>query len=480
MSKFSLKTIFDKHTVQGKMYRLILHMFIPVLAILIIVFVMIITRNVMYASVSGNIVKASGFNQNFKDDVDLQMYLFVCGSSDTIPYDDVASAKQLAEDLLLNTTNPDSRKALGNVLTLCDNLNSYMRRIEQTKRYADRMSQLETNVYVITALIEDYIYSYLYYEAGEMASLQTKLDLWLVIELAFVILVTVILIPVVLRRAVSLSRSITDPIVAMNNRVEEIGGGDLSTHTPVETDDMNLSLLSSGIEDMAGKLSSQIELNRQEQIKLRDIELSLIQAQINPHFLYNTLDAIVWLIEIGKNEQAEQMVTSLSSYFRSFLSDGKDIVTIAEEKKHIQSYLEIQQVRYRDIMEYSIEIDPSIEDAKLPKLTLQPLVENAIYHGLKPKRGKGLITVEGRSDDKDIILRVSDTGLGMDIEELEKLKSRVLCEDTTSFGLTSAYKRLKLLYGDSCTFNIESKSGEGTTISISIPKIAEVDNETIL
>ena len=470
----------SRNTVQGKMYRLLMQMFIPIAAILVIIFAMILTRNLMYASVSGNIVKASGFNQNFKSEIDLQMYLYVSGSSSEIPWEDVTSARELAKDLLKNTTNADSRKAMNNVLTLCDNLNTYMRRIEQIKQYDERMKQLETNIYGMTQLIEDYIYSYLYYEAGEMARIQKQLDYWLTIEIAFVILVIVIVTPIVLRRAVRLSRSITEPIVEMNSRVEEIGGGDLSPHTPVETDDSSLALLSIGIEDMAARLDKQIELNRQEQIRLRDIELKLIQAQINPHFLYNTLDAIVWLIEIGKNDQAEQMVTSLSSYFRSFLSDGKDIVTIGEEKTHISSYLEIQQVRYRDIMEYEIDIDPDIEKNKLPKLTLQPLVENAIYHGLKPKRGKGLIRVTGKASGDNIILEVSDTGAGMSPDELEALRSRILDEDTTSFGLVSAYKRLKLLYGDGCSLDVNSTPGEGTSIRILIPRKAEIENETIL
>lgn len=475
-----IKERFSKHTVQGKMFRLILQMFVPIAAILVIIFTLILTRNLMYASVSGNIVKASGFNQNFKNDVDLKMYLYVSGSSDTIPWDEVDEARDLAEELLADSKNPESRKAMNNVLTLCDNLGSYMRRIEQTRLYDERMKQLETNIYGVTQLIEDYMYSYLYYEAGEMASIQKELDFWLAMEIAFVVLVMVIITPLVLRRSVRLGRDISGPIVSMNDRVREIGQGDLSPHTPVKTDDASLSMLSIGIEDMAEKLDRQIELNREEQIRLRDIELKLIQAQINPHFLYNTLDAIVWLIEIGKNEQAEKMVTSLSSYFRSFLSDGKDIVTLAEEKTHIESYLEIQQVRYRDIMEYDITIDPEIETAKLPKLTMQPLVENAIYHGLKPKRGGGKITVLGKAAGEEIVLMVSDTGIGMDEETLEKLKKRVADEDTTSFGLSSVYKRLKLLYTEGCSMEIESTPDVGTTIRIRIPRKVEVANETIL
>ena len=470
----------SSNTVQGKMYRLLLQMFIPIAVILISIFTMLLTRNLMYASVSGNIVKVSGFNQKFKQEIDEQMYFYVTGYSDEMPWDDVESARALAEDLLKNTSNTDGRKSMTSVLSLCDKLTAYMHDIENTSSYDDRMDQLEKNIYITTGLIEDYMYSYLYYEAGEMASIQKQIDFLLTIEIAFVVIIMIVVIPVVLSRAVKLSKSITDPIVAMNSRVKEIGGGDLSPHTPVETDDTSLALLSSGIEDMAARLDRQIELNRQEQIKLHDIELSLIQAQINPHFLYNTLDAIVWLIEIGKNDQAEQMVTSLSSYFRSFLRDGKDIVTVAEEKQHIKSYLEIQQVRYRDIMEYEISIDPSIEDTKLPKMTLQPLVENAIYHGLKPKRGKGSIIVTGTRNGDKIILKVSDTGLGMNNEELENLRTRVLNEDTTSFGLTSSYKRLKILYGEDCKFDIKSVPQEGTSISIEIPGKADIDNETIL
>lgn len=475
-----LKDRLNKNTVQGKMYRLMLQMFIPIAIIFVSIFVMLLTRNIIYASVSGNIVKVSGFNQKFKQEIDEQMYFYVTGYSSEIPWEDVESARALAEDLLKNTSNTDGRKAMTSVLSLCDKLNGYMHDIENESSYDERMDQLKKNIYITTDLIEDYMYSYLYYEAGEMASIQKQIDFWLTIEVVFVVLVMAIVVPIVLRRAFRLSKSITDPIVAMNSRVEEIGSGDLSPHTPVETDDTSMALLSSGIEDMAARLDKQIELNRQEQIKLRDIELSLIQAQINPHFLYNTLDAIVWLIEIGKNEQAEQMVTSLSSYFRSFLSDGKDIVTVAEEKQHIQSYLEIQQVRYRDIMEYEIDIDSSIQNTKLPKMTLQPLVENAIYHGLKPKRGKGKITVTGTREGDKILLRVTDTGLGMNEEELESLRSRISMEDSTSFGLTSSYKRLKILYGDDCKFVIDSKSQEGTSISIEIPRKADIDNETIL
>ena len=248
----------NKNTVQGKMYRLMLQMFIPIAVILVSIFVMLLTRNLMYASVSGNIVKVSDFNLDFKKQVDEQMYFYVTGYSDEMPWDDVNQAQALAEDLLKNTSNPEGRKTINNVLSLCDKLSGYMESIEQTTSYDDRMEQLKKNIYVSTQLIEDYMYSYLYYEAGEMASIQKQIDFLLSIEIVFVVLVMIVVIPLVLSRAVKLSKR--------------------SPQTPVETDDESLALLSTGIEDMAARLDKQIELNRQEQIKLRDIELSLIQA----------------------------------------------------------------------------------------------------------------------------------------------------------------------------------------------------------
>ena len=178
----------SSNTVQKKMYRLMLQMFIPIAVILVSIFVMLLTRNLMYASVSGNIVKVSGFNQKFKQEIDEQMYFYVTGYSDEMPWEDVESARSLAEDLLQNTSNSDGRKSITSVLSLCDKLSIYMQDIENTSSYDDRMNQLETNIYITTGLIEEYMYSYLYYEAGEMASIQKQIDFWLTVEILFVVL----------------------------------------------------------------------------------------------------------------------------------------------------------------------------------------------------------------------------------------------------------------------------------------------------
>lgn len=465
------------NSIAGKLYSLMLNVFVPMVVLAAVILTLLVSYNVRNSAITGNITTASRFNQNFKSDVDLKMYYYVSGASQELPLEEIGAARTLAQTLLSGTTNPDSRKAIGSVVGLCDSLTASINKIQGTDGYDKRMEQLETSVYVITELIQEYMYTYLYHEAGQLAALQQRLNRVLWGELLAVGLSLAGLVALATRRAIRTGKSITDPIDALAARVAEIGRGELTPKPPVQAEDPKLLVLSTGIEEMAVRLDRQIELNRQEQIRLRGIELSLIQAQINPHFLYNTLDAIVWLIETGKNEQAEEMVTSLSTYFRSFLSNGRDIVTMTQEEQHIRSYLEIQQVRYKDILDYDIQIDPAIAGCLIPKMTLQPLVENAIYYGIKPKRGKGAITVTGRLAGDTVTVRVADTGAGMEHGELERLRSQLENDEAKGFGLISAYKRLQLMYGRDCRFTIESSPGAGTSITITFPLRLEESHE---
>ena len=468
---------FQPNSIAGKLYSLMLNIFVPMVVLAAVILTLLVSYNVRNSAITGNITTASRFNQDFKSDVDLKMYYYVSGASQELPLEEIGAARTLAQTLLSGTTNPDSRKAIGSVVGLCDSLTASINKIQGTDGYDKRMEQLETSVYVITELIQEYMYTYLYHEAGQLAALQQRLNRVLWGELLTVGLTLAGLVALATRRAIRTGKSITDPIDALAARVAEIGRGELTPKPPVQAEDPKLLVLSTGIEEMAVRLDRQIELNRQEQIRLRGIELSLIQAQINPHFLYNTLDAIVWLIETGKNEQAEEMVTSLSTYFRSFLSNGRDIVTMTQEEQHIRSYLEIQQVRYKDILDYDIQIDPAIAGCLIPKMTLQPLVENAIYHGIKPKRGKGTITVTGRLEGEAVTVRVADTGAGMGSEELSGLRSQLENDEAKGFGLISAYKRLQLMYGSDCRFTIESSPGMGTSITITFPLRLEERHE---
>ena len=366
-------------SIDGKLKSLIRQMIIPFTVMLILVIGLFIVFMLQYSRVSSNITTASRFNHNFKDEVDLKMYTFVSGSSDKLPFEEVETARNLAETLQRATGNREAHRTIQSVLNLCDNLHDSIIQIREAVGYDERMQQLESNIYVITELIEEYIYTYLYIEAGELAEVQQKISIVIAAELFTAGILMLLLIRRTVKKTRSIALSITAPIDALYDRVEEIGHGDLQTKPSVKAEDEKLQTLSDGIEQMAQELDNQMKLNNAEQLRLRSMELALIQAQINPHFLYNTLDTIVWLIETGKTEQAEKMIVSLSTYFRSFLSNGKEIITLAEEERHIRSYLEIQQVRYKDILDYQIDFDPEYSQGLIPKMTLQPLVENAIY-----------------------------------------------------------------------------------------------------
>ena len=466
---------FDKTSISSRLRALILQLAVPLSLLSLFVVLVFLLSSLSLAQVSRNISTASRFNQNFKDEVDLKMYYFVTGSDDQLPWDEVQAAEDLATELLENTRSRESHRAATSVLDLCQNLRRCIQEIEATDGYDLRMHQLESNIYVITELIQKYIYTYLYHEAGELAVIRARQNMWLTIELILALTVAVVVIVHSLRRSFRISRSISKPIDLLYQRVVEIGEGDLSPRAPVEAEDNRLQTLGTGLEEMVTRLNEQMELNRQEQTRLNSMELQLIQAQINPHFLYNTLDAIVWLIETEKNEQAVEMVSSLSNYFRSFLSNGKDILPLHEELLHVRSYLEIQQVRYSDILTYDILTDPSLDDCLIPKMTLQPLVENAIYHGIKPKRGIGRIIISSALDGSTVVLTVSDNGVGMNPETLEKLRTSLAQDEGSGFGMLASYKRLKLMYGDELDFQIESEENRGTEITVRIPYRMEAE-----
>lgn len=206
-------------------------------------------------------------------------------------------------------------------------------------------------------------------------------------------------------------------------------------------------------------------------------QLQLLQAQVNPHFLYNTLDTIIWLIEGGMPDDAVEMISSLSVFFRTSLSKGNDIIPLSEEKRHTVSYLEIQQSRYRDILEFEIDIPEEFDGMMVPKLSIQPLAENAIYHGIKNKRGGGKILIEGEKDGEDLILRVTDNGKGMTAEHLEEIRRSIRTGERAGFGLAAVAERLRLYYGAGYGMEIRSQEGRGTVVEIRIGNKINLDNK---
>ena len=460
-----------RDSIQSRMRRLVLVSSVFMAAILGVMLALVLVYNDQYAGLLYNVTTASEFNQDFKENIDLKMYYYVIESqySEGLPIQEVQDAQRLAKDLLSTTSQKDSLRAVTSVLDLCENLEEKIYQIEATRNYDDRQMQLENNIYVLTALIQEYMYNYLYYESVQLNLLQQQFSRQIAVESFLVVLLTAALVLLLIRYSVRLSQSVTRPVVDLSRRAEDVIGGDLTVREPVRSETYEIRTLSEGMEQMIARINAQIQEITQKQASLRKTELALLQAQINPHFLYNTMDTIIWLIEADRPQAAVEMVSNLSDFFRHSLSRGEDVITLGEEERHVRSYLQIQQARYQDILEYTIRIDPALHKTRIPKLTLQPLVENALYHGIKLKRGKGCIHITSRTEGPDILLQITDDGAGMSPERLEELNRALSAGERVGFGLVTVHERLRLLFGPPYGLTLESRRGEGTTVTVRIP-----------
>lgn len=241
-----------------------------------------------------------------------------------------------------------------------------------------------------------------------------------------------------------------------------------------------IRVLSLSFEHMAKTIQNLMDRVHREEKELRKTELKALQAQINPHFLYNTLDSIQWMCEQGKTKDAAEMVRALARLFRISISKGRELITIKEELQHAENYLIIQSYRYRNQFSYKIETDPDLDSCLCNKITIQPLIENAIYHGLDRMvdEGKILITVRQAVDDEnDILITVSDNGIGMTKEQCEKILKKER-SDSGGIGVKNVNDRLKIYFGEKYGLTIESELDVGTTVTARIPKLyKEAENE---
>ena len=232
--------------------------------------------------------------------------------------------------------------------------------------------------------------------------------------------------------------------------------------------------LSASFSHMVVRIQQLMVTVRQEEINLRKTELKALQAQINPHFLYNTLDSIAWMCEQGQNTDAVQMVHALARLFRISISKGHELIPIAKEIEHAESYLQIQKYRYKNRFSYDFQVDPSCLDYLCNKITLQPIIENAINHGLDLLVEEGHIQVEVKPDGDDIVFRVIDDGVGMSPEQVQAIMNQKP-KDHTGIGIRNVNDRLKIYFGKQYGLRIESVPDEGTCVEIRMPKVRQED-----
>jgi len=230
--------------------------------------------------------------------------------------------------------------------------------------------------------------------------------------------------------------------------------------------------LSNSFGQMVVRIQRLMDKVRREEITLRKTELKALQAQINPHFLYNTLDSIAWMCEEERTEEAVEMVNALARLFRISISKGNELIPIEKELQHAQSYLKIQNFRYKNQFTYHFDVDSGCLGYLCNKITLQPIIENAIYHGLNRLIDEGRIDISIQENEDGISMKVKDNGVGMSLEQCEEILHRE-ASDKTGIGLKNVHERIQIYFGENYGISIISELDEGTCVEIRIPKIQE-------
>lgn len=271
--------------------------------------------------------------------------------------------------------------------------------------------------------------------------------------------------------AVIYSNKLTKPLTRLKDSMKEVEHGNFSGIELAQTYDASeISTLTRAYHIMINKIQNLMLGQLQAQREKRNLEIKALQSQINPHFLYNTLDSIIWMAESGKTNEVVTMTSSLSKLLRLNISIEDELVTVDTEIKSLISYLTIQKMRYQDQLNYEIEVPSSIYHYPIVKLTLQPLVENAIYHGIKYKEGMGTIIIRAWEESENIYFQIIDDGIGMDEETLEHtFDKKEKSARQNGIAIENVKRRLELYYGNEYQFLYNSKINEGTTVTIILP-----------
>jgi len=465
--------------------KILLSFFVVILllgAIDAVLIVQGIRFNREYDAIIANITTANSINGYIKPAIDTEMWDIVAGKTEFAAgtqYAIIDGVNDKLRGMQQNTVSDKARIKLDVILRTMNTLTQYVDRmgvqIEQHARVDDNERVLEA-IRGVSDLVNDLVQEYILFEVNRAEQnyrqTQNRFVNWMIIYL--IALIGVILFSVA--AAWVISESIYVPIKKLHNVTTTLAQNDLQVLV-TRANANEIAELGVSFNVMIGKIRELLDSKIQEQENLKKAEFRALQAQINPHFLYNTLDTIVWMAEAKQNAQVIDIVRALSSFFRISLSKGRDWIPIRDEVEHTRSYLTIQKMRYRDILDYTITVDDAVLDSTILKLTLQPLVENALYHGIKNKRNGGTITVRVTAhDDHCVRLEVEDDGIGFTPERLAQI-----LEDTgddagelrlkeSGFGLANVNKRIKLFYGRQYGLSIASTYQAGTCVSLLVPR----------
>ena len=275
------------------------------------------------------------------------------------------------------------------------------------------------------------------------------------------------------------AKRISDPIASLCQSMKRVSSGEFIC-VQEENACNEVLALGKSFNSMSEKIKELLEDIRNNEKEKRKSEMDFLRAQINPHFLYNTLFSIQCMAELNKNEQAVKMIKAFIALLRKTLSTDRDLISLREELENTRSYLELERIRYSNIMDYEIEVSKELEACQVPALILQPIVENAIFHGLEAKASGGLIVVDVLKDGDDLLINISDDGKGMDSRRLKEVRARIELdadEARKSIGLVNVSGRIKINFGKEYGLTIDSEENIGTCVGVRLPIIKGTEYE---
>jgi two-component system sensor histidine kinase YesM len=432
-----------------------------------------------YERIIENVYSANSLSSGLRDEIYITIWNVVAGKTrfgDNTQYELTTRIRSRLDELEKNAYEDDSyliqvaRNTLETIESYVDKIGGNI----AANRPVHDNEEILGEISSVSELLYDVIQKFVAAET-EIAHIQnTRIQRSLDLMTAFQAALFAAILAFLFRNYRQLNRSINDPIDRLKTMASRIAQGDLAIR--VEKPEISeLDELTDSLNTMAGKLGELIEQNIQKQQNLQKAEMRALQAQIAPHFMYNTLDTILSLAEDGQNAQVVTTTLALSNFFRLSLNKGRDWVSVAEEKSHVENYLAIQKIRYGAILEYEIDIAEDILRESMLKIMLQPLAENAIYHGIKSTRRRGMIKLRGSSQGEYLVFTVEDDGRGMDKVELEKLRANLSHYDVSNpemgFGLYNVFKRIQLYYEIENGLTVESEYNKGSKVTLRLPKI---------
>ncbi len=455
-------------------------MFVPSLVSLFI----LMNNTNRYDRIISNVSYANKISQIAKNEITGELWNIVSGRKkfeEGLQYNLISQINSGIQEMMQNTLDRRGKQKLEVASRACLTLEKNVDRLGENIKNGESVFNNEIaldEIRSIASLLSDILNDFIVFEIETASITNAAIKKSMVVFIVLIIILVAVVFTLSLHNLRSLMNTIHKPISQMESLSTQIASGDLSARVPT-TDVYELKQLSQNLNTMAERINVLIQENIEEEKNVQKAEMKALQAQITPHFLYNTFDTIIWLAEEGETEDVIRVTRAFSEFLRISLSRGHEWITVQQELEHVQNYLTIQKIRYADILNYEIEANAELNSFKMLKLILQPLVENAIYHGIKNKRGRGHIKVKADYANEahtKMIFSVIDDGAGFTEERLRQVREELLKDTGATESLTSVYglynvnKRLFLYYGkDTDGLRINSEPGKGTCISFSVP-----------